>query len=141
MNIPTEDNSATVSRWPRRQRTKPAEGVRARWAWVEPKVWTNRMLTALEQGVKGGKWHALIDRIYSEVNLEAAFEKVSANKGAAGVDHVTTEEFDRRREANLKKLRGQLRDGSFRPQAVRRVWIPKPNRATVSVPDGDAKML
>jgi len=126
MNGSTEDHSATVSRWPKRERTKPAEGVRARWAWAEPKVWTDRMLTALEQGVKGGKWHALIDRIYSTANLDAAFAKVAANRGAAGVDHVTTEAFDRRREANLTKLQGQLRDGSFRPQAVRRVWIPKP---------------
>jgi RNA-directed DNA polymerase len=84
------------------------------------------MLTALEQGVKGGKWHALIDRIYSAANLDAAFAKVAANGGAAGVDHVTTKAFDRRREANLRKLQGQLRDGRFRPQAVRRAWIPKP---------------
>jgi RNA-directed DNA polymerase len=126
MNRSAEDNSATVTRWPKRERTKPAEGVRARWAWAEPKVWTDRMLTALEQGVKGGKWHALIDRIYSSANLDAAFSKVAANGGAAGVDHVTTEAFDRRREANLTKLQGQLRDGSFRPQSVRRVWIPKP---------------
>lgn len=126
MNGSTEDNSATVSRWPKRERTKPAEGVRSRWAWAEPKVWTDRMLTALEQGVTGGKWHALIDRIYSAANLDAAFAKVAANGGAAGVDHVTTEAFDRRRAANLTKLQGQLRDGSFRPQAVRRVWIPKP---------------
>jgi hypothetical protein len=32
---------------------------RSRWAWVEPLVWTERMLTALEQGVKGGKWFSL----------------------------------------------------------------------------------
>jgi RNA-directed DNA polymerase len=125
-NRTTEDHSATVSGWPKRQRTKPAEGVRARWAWAEPAVWTDRMLTALEQGVKGGKWHALIDRIYSEANLDAAFAKVADNGGAAGVDHVTTKAFDHRREANLTKLREQLRDNCFRPQAVRRVWIPKP---------------
>ena len=29
---------------------------RGRWSWVEPSVWTQRMLTALEEGVKGGKW-------------------------------------------------------------------------------------
>ncbi len=126
MERSTENDSATVSCWPKRERTKPAEGVRTRWAWTEPKVWTDRMLTALEQGVKGGKWHALIDRIYSGSNLEAAFAKVAANGGAAGVDHVTTEAFERRQEANLTKLQGQLRNGSFRPQAVRRVWIPKP---------------
>ena len=40
---------------------KQAGEVRARWAWAEPCVWTERMLTALETGVKGGKWFSLID--------------------------------------------------------------------------------
>ena len=39
-----------------------AGDVRARWAWTEPSVWTDRMLTALEQGVKGGVWYSLIRR-------------------------------------------------------------------------------
>ena len=39
---------------------KQAGEVHARWAWVEPCVWTERMLTALEDGVKGGKWYSLI---------------------------------------------------------------------------------
>ena len=34
-----------------------------RWAWVEPRVWTERMLTALETGIKGGKWFSLIDKV------------------------------------------------------------------------------
>ena len=34
--------------------------VRARWAWTAPEVWTERMLTALEDGVKGGRWFSLI---------------------------------------------------------------------------------
>ena len=34
--------------------------IRDRWFWVEPEVWTERMLTALEEGVKGGKWFSLI---------------------------------------------------------------------------------
>jgi len=96
-----------------------------RWAWTEPTVWTERMLTALEHGVKGGTWHALIDKVYSTANLDAACRKVEANEGAAGVDHVTTEEFARQRESNLTKLQQQLRDGSYRPQAVRRAWISK----------------
>jgi RNA-directed DNA polymerase len=100
--------------------------VRSRWEWTEPSVWTERMLTALENGVKGGSWFSLIDKVYAPANLESAFTKVLANRGAAGVDHVTVEEFDRRREANLEKLQRQLQDGSYRPQAVRRVWIPKP---------------
>jgi RNA-directed DNA polymerase len=100
--------------------------VRSRWDWTEPSVWTDRMLTALENGVKGGSWFSLIDKVYATANLEAAFTKVAANGGAAGVDRVTVEEFDRRREANLEKLQRQLQDGSYRPQSVRRVWIPKP---------------
>ena len=84
------------------------------------------MLTALEQGVKGGKWFSLIDKVYALPNLRQAFARVKANEGAAGVDHVTVEEFERHLEANLEKLSRALQDGTYRPQAVRRVWIPKP---------------
>jgi RNA-directed DNA polymerase len=99
--------------------------VRARWAWTEPAVWTERMLTALEQGVKGGKWFSLIDKVYALPNLRQAFARVKANAGAAGVDHVTVEEFERHLEANLEKLSRSLQEGSYRPQAVRRKWINK----------------
>jgi len=108
------------------RRTKPAGDIRARWAWVEAGVWTERMLTALEEGVIGGKWHSLIDKVDALPNLRQAFARVKANHGAAGVDHVTVEEFERHLEANLEKLARSLADGSYRPQAVRRVWIPKP---------------
>jgi len=84
------------------------------------------MLTALEQGVKGGKWFSLMDKVYALPNLRKAFRRVKANGGAAGVDHVTVEEFERHLEANLAKLARSLKDGSYRPQAIRRVWIPKP---------------
>ncbi len=99
--------------------------VRARWAWTEPAVWTERMLTALEQGVKGGKWFSLIDKVYALPNLRQAFARVKANEGAAGVDHVTIEEFEHHLEVNLEKLSRSLKEGSYRPQAVRRVWISK----------------
>ena len=105
---------------------KPAGEIRARWVWVEAEVWTERMLTALEQGVIGGKWHSLIDKVYALPNLRQAFARVKANGGAAGVDRVTVEEFEHDLEANLEKLSRSLQDGSYRPQAVRRVWIPKP---------------
>ena len=104
---------------------KPAGEIRARWAWVEAEVWTERMLTALEQGVIGGKWHSLMDKVYALPNLRRAFERVKANRGAAGVDHVTVEEFERHLEANLEKLSHALADDSYRPQAVRRHWISK----------------
>jgi RNA-directed DNA polymerase len=84
------------------------------------------MLTALEQGVIGGKWHSLIDKVYALPNLRQAFARVKANHGAAGVDHVTVEEFERHLEAHLEKLAHALADQSYRPQAVRRSWINKP---------------
>jgi hypothetical protein len=59
-----ERQPAAVSR-----ETKQAGEIRARWAWVEPSVWTERMLTALEAGVKGGKWFSLMDKVYALTNL------------------------------------------------------------------------
>ena len=97
-----------------------------RWIWAEPVVWTTRMLTALEQGVKGDRWFSLIDKVYPVLALEAAFRKVEANQGAPGVDHVTIEMFAANLDVNLRRLAEDLRDGSYRPQLIRRTWIPKP---------------
>jgi RNA-directed DNA polymerase len=83
------------------------------------------MLTALEEGVKGGKWYSLMDKVYALSNLRAAFKKVKANGGAAGVDHQTVEMYERCLEENLERLSQALKAGTYRPQAVRRVWIPK----------------
>ena len=51
-----------------------------RWQWVEPRVWTERMLAALEQGVKGGKWFTLIDKVHPERTLQAAFSRVATSR-------------------------------------------------------------
>jgi hypothetical protein len=56
------------------------------FSWVEATVWTKRMLSALVNGVKGGKWYALMDKVFAPDTLVAAWTKVRANKGAAGVD-------------------------------------------------------
>jgi RNA-directed DNA polymerase len=107
-------------------KAKQVGEVPARWGWTEPTVWTERMLTALEVGVKGGIWFSLIDKVYKPGNLRAAFAKVKANQGAAGVDHQTIEMFEADLETNLSKVTQQLADGSYCPQAVRRQWIAKP---------------
>jgi len=99
---------------------------RSRWHWVEPTIWTERMLAALEQGVKGGKWFSLIDKVHPAHTLMGAFAQVAANEGAAGVDHVTIAMFDDRLAANLKKLSDELRTETYRPQLIRRHYIPKP---------------
>lgn len=97
-----------------------------RWSWVEPSVWTPRMLTALAEGVKGGKWFSLIDKVSAPDNLAAAFTRVAANGGAAGVDHQTIAQYERQLSTNQEKLASHLQDGSYSPQEVRRVWIDKP---------------
>ena len=105
---------------------KPAGEIRDRWSWVEPGVWTERMLTALETGVRGGKWYSLMDKVHSLGNLRSAFASVKANKGSPGVDHQTIEMFEARLEDALCHLAETLRSGTYRPQAIQRVWIPKP---------------
>jgi RNA-directed DNA polymerase len=84
------------------------------------------MLTALETGVRGGRWHALNDKVMRPLNLYAAARSVVANDGAAGVDHVSASAFEARQQEELERLEQQLRDGSYRPQPIRRTWIPKP---------------
>lgn len=97
-----------------------------RWGWVEPAVWTERMLRALEEGVKGGRWYSLMDKVYGSANLRQAFARVKANQGAAGVDNQTIEMFERHLESNLARLARGLKEGSYRPEAIKRVWLPKP---------------
>jgi RNA-directed DNA polymerase len=94
--------------------------------WANPCVWTDRMLTALPQGVRGGRWHTLIDKVYAPLNLFAASSHVIGNGGAAGVDHQTVEGFLARQQKELERLHESLRTDTYRPQAVRRVWIRKP---------------
>lgn len=115
-----EEKPAAVS-----EGTKQAGEIRKRWSWVELTVWTERMLTALEEGVKGGKWYSLMDKVYALANLRSAFKKVKARGGAPGVDHQTIEMFEHHLEENLERLSQSLKEQKYRPQAIRRVWIPK----------------
>ncbi len=94
--------------------------------WANSCVWTDCMLTTLEQGVRGGKWHTLIDKAYAPLNLFVASRHVIDNGGAAGVDHQTVANFQENCLKELDKLYEALRTNTYRPQAVRRVWIPKP---------------
>lgn len=95
-------------------------------SYADPTVWTERMLTALEEGVRGGKWYSLMDKVHPERTLRRAFTRVEANQGGSGVDHVTVAMFAASLDANLKCLSEELRTGTYRPQAIRRHYIPKP---------------
>ncbi len=84
------------------------------------------MLTALITGAEGEKWFRLYDKVFAERNLLAAYQQVASKKGAAGVDHVTVDEFGRQIPENLWQLSDALKAGTFQPQEIRRVHIPKP---------------
>jgi len=88
-------------------------------------IWTGAMLAALQNGVKGGKWHSLIDKVYRLDTLTLGWAQVERNAGAAGVDRMSVERFAHGRDRYLAELAQALRDGSYRPQPVRRVYIPK----------------
>ena len=88
----------------------------------------NRLWAAAKQS-KGRRFHALYDRIFRDDILWEAWERVRANRGAAGVDAMTIAavEDDYGVERMLSELRDALRAGNYRPKPVRRVEIPKPD--------------
>jgi len=95
------------------------------WWWAEASIWTDRMMSALGNGVKGGKWFSLVDKAIRPTTLEAAWRKVERNKGAAGVDGQSIERFAAGAERYLAELHENLKNGSYRPSPIKRVDIPK----------------
>ncbi len=94
--------------------------------WAHRAVWTERMVaTLLEDKVRGGKWHTLMDKVYGSLNLSCSAKKVLGKDGAAGVDRQTCSEFAEQEREELNRLQEELRDGTYRPAAVLRRWIPK----------------
>jgi RNA-directed DNA polymerase len=105
--------------------TQGAEARRRQWWWTEASIWTERMVSALGNGVKGGKWYSLMDKVVRPTTLEAAWRKVARHHGAAGVDGQSIERFAAQAERYLQELQHALKDGSYRPHPVKRVEIPK----------------
>jgi RNA-directed DNA polymerase len=93
--------------------------------WAEATIWTDRMVSALGNGVKGVKWFSLIDKVIRPVTLDIAWQRVARNKGAAGVDGQSVGRFSHQSERHLHELQASLADGSYRPAPVKRVEIPK----------------
>lgn len=117
----------TTDQEPSRVRKLQQDGeIKARWEWVEQAVWSERMLKALETGVRGGKWHSLYDKVYGLSNLKAAWKQVKANRGGGGVDKVSIADFDKDADVRLERLSEALRTNAYKPEPVRRTYIPKP---------------
>jgi RNA-directed DNA polymerase len=71
------------------------------------------------------KWYSLIDKVYALPNLQRAWQQVAKNGGAAGVDGMTLARFRQHLDERLPALAADLRNKTYRPQPVRRVFIPK----------------
>lgn len=78
MTRPTERKPASVPL------AQQAGEIPSRWRWIEPSAWTVRMLATLEQGVEGGKWFRLFDKVFAERNLLAAFQRVARKTARPG---------------------------------------------------------
>ncbi len=73
------------------------------------------------------KAFALIHKVWEQKNLERAWKSVKANKGSAGIDNITTEQFEQNLPQNLAEIQRLLREKRYEPSPVLRVLIPKDN--------------
>ena len=85
-----------------------------------------RKLYLAAKGNSKRKFHALYDKVYRQDILEEAWKRVKASGGAGGIDGISLQDVE---TYGVDKLLGEiqdsLRDGTYRPRPVRRVYIPK----------------
>ncbi len=101
--------------------------------WSRHPAWTESMRAALKtRQESGGKWFSMIDRMWDERLLTAAWERLNRRitgekrRRGAGVDGITVERFAKRAGEEIGQLARELRAGTYRPRAARRHYIPKP---------------
>jgi RNA-directed DNA polymerase len=93
---------------------------------IDPARRLQRALYRAAKARAARRFHALYDKVYREDILQRAWQGVKANAGAAGPDGHTIEQIEQGGvEAFLAELATELREGRYRPHAVRRVRIPK----------------
>jgi RNA-directed DNA polymerase len=103
-----------------RRMSNPAE-----WPWVDRTIWTERMLAALGNGVRRYEVVQSDRQGVPPPDPGTAWQDVRANRGAAGVDGQSVRRFEAHAERYLAELGEALQSGRYRPEAVRRVEIPK----------------
>jgi RNA-directed DNA polymerase len=87
-----------------------------------------KALHAKAKGAPNYRFYALYDKLYRADILEEAYRRSRANGGAPGVDRQRFEDIEEYgREKWIGELAQELKEKRYRPEATRRVWIPKPN--------------
>lgn len=107
-------------------KAKQGREVPQKWEWTEASVWAEGMLATLERGIKGGKWFSLIDKVWKMENLQGAARKVAQGKSKKKPDGRKCHRYLEQSQERLPPLQEKLKEGSYQPQPVQRVWIPKP---------------
>src|ERR1019366_7795253 len=75
-------------------------------------------------------YESLMEIVVTDLRCKLALEAVKRNKGAAGIDRMTTRELENHLQAHWEKIRAKLLNGTYVPSPVRRVEIPKPSGGT-----------
>jgi RNA-directed DNA polymerase len=89
----------------------------------------------IEEGTVN-KVHSLIDKVYQRKNLELAWQKVKANAGSGGIDKVSISAFEEIATKELRDLHQELKEQTYKPFPVRRVYIPKRGKSSEERPLG-----
>ena len=97
---------------------------------VEPRSVVGELEPSAEEGQTKVLNEDLMERVMGEDNLRAAYLAVKANKGAAGIDHMITEELGNQLRKCWPGLKTKLMEGRYKPSPVRAVEIPKPGGGT-----------
>jgi hypothetical protein len=71
------------------------------------------------------KHRKVLERVYNWRRLRLAWQQVRKNAGAAGIDRMTVEEFERREDELLNLIQAKLKAGTYRFKPARRALIPK----------------
>ena len=82
------------------------------------------------------KVHSLVDKLYHPTNLKLAWKKVKSNRGSGGIDKISIQDFTNVAEEELQKLHQQLKEATYEPMPVRRVYIQKRGKANKKRPLG-----
>ena len=82
------------------------------------------------------KVHSLVDKVYHLTNLKLAWEKVKSNRGSGGIDKISIQDFSKVAEEALQRLHQQLKENTYEPMPVRRVYIPKRGKPNQKRPLG-----
>ena len=123
--VPATDKQGEEALW---QRHKAQRG-----------VWSEKMLLALETGVKGKVWFSLIDKIFADRTLQLAWETVQSNAGACGVDGITVGHFGKDSQKTAARREGAPQARHLPAQAGQTGHDPKTGQqreATVGHTDG-----